>query len=999
MPYTRDAGKFMVTNYTEEHGLPQNSVRSMVMDHSGYLWIITDGGISRFDGHQFSEYNQFKFLRSVINIQPNPKDERAIYATTSSNEFFNIKDGVLTRGISPVDTNIYNPAFPGFLNKKFEVASGLPNLNIYQQENEDYLIPFTPSSHFYCKSDSIFLFQSLKKVVGYAHRTNDYWSYFRLNNTLYHLKKDGTITRFDKKRKWTGKLPFSLGSSYRIYWSNATNQAFVYSNRILYYLRADSKSGLTGQAILSDLELANITINSIYYDEKSEQIFIGSSAKGLFVYTAKIFQVALDSSKNADNIYYGQIAIKPNRILTSQGNLFTIQKDGSWTNQYLPRIKSDFRYDKYAIINDHKGRIWRKESDLLYVYDSTGQTCLKKMKLADHISQFYKDTDGRIWLGMLRIGLHYIDPQKDNFHLKIFIGPPLTKISFMSQDSDSTMWVGTGAGLFKIHLKNKIVERYKQFDGIYVRGMYTPNPNEIWVSTYENGLFLIRNGLVTKYPVDERGYLAHAHCITEDLYGFLWVPTNNGIFQFKKQQMIALQEGDRLPYYKFYNKSKGLSTNEFNGGCQSCSLTLSNGMLSFPSMDGLVFYEPRAFTNHKGANKIRIDQIRINDRISSFKNDSLILTDRPEQITINYSQPEFSNQLNQRFYYSISSQQFSNAGWYEQKRGDFNIVLTRPNPGNYTIQIKSISGFNKSQEVIKSLYIKIPPKWYETWWALSTLMILLLLLTYTILQSRLNRALRLNRILEVKVRNKTLTLLQTVRELEISQSQLQRQNQLSHFIIASLTHDIRSPLRFINEWVLSISTARRLTDLQTNSPIIYNTIQKMLHLTEHITSFLKILSKGSNTDQQQLNLRDLVIQNVDLLRSLDIAGTDKVHISIDSKSNIYTNKGLFGMVIHNLVDNAIKNNEVGAVQITSQTSQDYEELSIKNNGIEMPAYLVEWMNDRSEKAAQRPPEDYNGLGLIMIKRICEMLHVDLQYRVSSGTEVFLRLPKLPRNND
>jgi DNA-binding response OmpR family regulator/signal transduction histidine kinase len=50
-------------NYTLEHvsakdGLPQKSIRAIAVDHDGFLWVGTEKGLSRYDGHQFIDFSE-----------------------------------------------------------------------------------------------------------------------------------------------------------------------------------------------------------------------------------------------------------------------------------------------------------------------------------------------------------------------------------------------------------------------------------------------------------------------------------------------------------------------------------------------------------------------------------------------------------------------------------------------------------------------------------------------------------------------------------------------------------------------------------------------------------------------------------------------------------------------------------------------------------------------------------------------------------------------------
>jgi ligand-binding sensor domain-containing protein len=44
--------------WSSENGLPQNSVHRILQTRNGYLWVATEGGVARFNGLQFTIFNQ-----------------------------------------------------------------------------------------------------------------------------------------------------------------------------------------------------------------------------------------------------------------------------------------------------------------------------------------------------------------------------------------------------------------------------------------------------------------------------------------------------------------------------------------------------------------------------------------------------------------------------------------------------------------------------------------------------------------------------------------------------------------------------------------------------------------------------------------------------------------------------------------------------------------------------------------------------------------------------
>ncbi|MGB1040166.1 MAG: ATP-binding protein [Flavobacteriales bacterium] len=54
--------RYKFNSFTEINGLPSNSIQSLAQDATGYLWIGTDKGLSRFDGSSFVNYKKYNGL-------------------------------------------------------------------------------------------------------------------------------------------------------------------------------------------------------------------------------------------------------------------------------------------------------------------------------------------------------------------------------------------------------------------------------------------------------------------------------------------------------------------------------------------------------------------------------------------------------------------------------------------------------------------------------------------------------------------------------------------------------------------------------------------------------------------------------------------------------------------------------------------------------------------------------------------------------------------------
>ena len=94
--------------WSSENGLPQNSVHQVLQTRDGYLWIATEGGVARFNGIQFTVFNQESAPEFTSN------DTLCLAEDRSGGLWIGTSDGLLRY------------AGGGF--RRYTTADGLPSL-------------------------------------------------------------------------------------------------------------------------------------------------------------------------------------------------------------------------------------------------------------------------------------------------------------------------------------------------------------------------------------------------------------------------------------------------------------------------------------------------------------------------------------------------------------------------------------------------------------------------------------------------------------------------------------------------------------------------------------------------------------------------------------------------------------------------------------------------------------------------------------------------------
>ncbi len=83
-------GNFQYTTYTQENGLVSGTIRGLSKDREGFLWLMAENGLSRFDGYSFKkfEYNSSDST-SISSI-----DVRAMVSNTRGDLLFQTANGI-----------------------------------------------------------------------------------------------------------------------------------------------------------------------------------------------------------------------------------------------------------------------------------------------------------------------------------------------------------------------------------------------------------------------------------------------------------------------------------------------------------------------------------------------------------------------------------------------------------------------------------------------------------------------------------------------------------------------------------------------------------------------------------------------------------------------------------------------------------------------------------------------------------------------------------------
>lgn len=980
---------YWVQHFTDENGLPQNSVKAILRDRNGFIWLTTEAGLVRFDGHNF-----LTFDRSDIPISSNrirgfvpsftdgKKDDTSeFYALSEKDDYI----GIHQNGLVSVDTSFYtnykkhNP-LARKEPRRNSILGSLPAQYNVDPFSEHYFAAAGPHEYYIWRNDQVSFFSGERLVFTAKGPFRDF---ILIGAKPYGIDGRGHFTTIGAPHREvplegdiiTDKLYTGPQTKFLLLWSNVSRQAFIYLNDSFYTLKPTATGGLTTRRILTGFDFDVQNIVSAYYDEANGSLFLGSITKGLFLLKKKRFETHRLDARDADNAYYGQIPARGGAVLTGQGYLLGNTPDGSRPIAKRVSAFMENAYSKFTMAVNPDSAFWLRVGAELYKLDRTGENVLVHLPMPEPTRSLYVAPDGKLWVGCESNALYTVVEAGGKYTPRRMFTLGTKIVLAMAQENAETMLLGTETGLYRLNMQTGAFKTVKSLENMNVRSFYTTSDGT-WITTYGSGIYLLKNDEVVTLPLDTDRFLATAHCIVEDRKGFFWITTNRGLFQVAKKQLIDYAAGRKNQvYYLYYDKSNGFETNEFNGGCLPCALTLADSTVSLPSMDGLVWFKPDAIRAELPDKGIFINAIQEDGKALPIT-DTLRVSREYEQLRLTLATPYMGNVRNVQMHYALSGN--GRTGKWTQVGSDFTIRVPKMPYGSYELKIRKINGFGANSYSFKTIYLRIPRAWHETGWfrllAFLVLIALLLLL----------------------VRLRTAHLLKKERE-----SNLLRHYRVISQIMAAVHHDIQTPLHYIDYGLKHINTYLHKTG--TGNPLIVrmsdeslNTSQRLNALTSNILNYIKLQSKApsSRLTMEMLGVTELMAPVSKLFAAVATFREINIRTEIAPDLTVYSDASLLSIILHNLIDNALKVSQTEVV-ISAASADGRKKIMIENDGSGMPAEQTEWLNRRYKSyedwISASPNPDQKGIGLLIVKDLCMLLDITITASVPEENRTLVTL--------
>lgn len=1005
-------------------GLAQSAIIDITSDEYGYLWFGTHGGLSRYDGSEFTNfYHDSEDSTSLSNNTAwslkSTGDGHLWVGTTEGLNKFDWSKEHFIRYVSPEIKGIKISMIEKWSTDTLMLGTrqgiwffDVPNEAFFQMsqfsqfDGHDVLFQRTKAGDLLFNSKGIIHLytgneirqlevKGLRSVLSDSN--NNIWAITR--EKLLLVSADlSEIRTINENQPNSFRTKIIEGENGKIYVTSDQLQVYDLNGNLLETHRHDPDKAFS----LLDNALSAIHIggDGIWW--------IGTAGYGVSKYdpnkpTLGLLESKVGLSPSLSNSYVTSILTHDDQtVFVGTANSLDLFDAATYS---VTKLHSE-RVDYLCFEN---GRYWGATDDGLVELDISKKKVLKKIPLHNMISTraIKGFGDDLLWIAS-GAGLTKLDLKTETTELffppfaatgGINSGDWLTSIHKM----ENHLLLGTSVGLFSMDLASQTISKVddpvlSKLENSFIKCIEEDRSGIIWIGTSGDGLFRWDKESNTLGHFTRKDGLPNnvIYGILQDEKGFLWVSTNNGLSRLD----------DTIKKFVNLDINSGLQSNEFN---TSAYFKSPNGVFYFGGVKGLNYFNPGVIENPKrpethvtgfylGNERTSPNELGLETSIMDV--DTLVLDYNQNMLSFDFKSSNYTiSTLNQYAYY------------LENLEEDYNYVGNRRfsnysslPPGEYVFKVKSSNNNGVWDTTPAKLVIIITePYWQTTWFKIlvsSIVVILILSITGLRIRSLEKKEINLKKIVEERTRILQKTneeLKKTILEKEDTQQKLVQSEKMVALgtLSAGVGHEINNPLNIIDQALISLEN--ELGDNGTSNPQKLATyIKFMRNGVARATQIVKSLSNFSRSgisyseDCQIESLLDdcLLLLNSKIKHKAEI---EKKYTT--GGLSVKGNGGKLHQVFFNILSNAVQAiSRQGVISLTTSVEKEHLIVEISDTGGGIRPENINRIFDPF--FTTKEPGEGTGLGLSISHTIIKQHkgNLNVKSEINKGTTLTVSLP-------
>lgn len=987
--------------FTTNDGLPSSHIDHLTFDEQDFLWVSTDLGLARFNGHRFISYNAnpgnpFCLQERQVN---------SLYTDHEKRQWVCASDGLYSFDRT---TNSFKHYFVNPERSDISVAEVAdhplkPNCLIVCTKGWG-LQEFDIETETFNSEQAYMYQQMMTTSPGHilVDRHARLWCSLDKGITVIDLKSK-THRNLTDDYPWLGESGFKVQCMVE---DKAHNRIFIGTERA-GLIEVDMT---TLRFSVPSIAAKRITALKLTPDNR---LLIGSECQGLWRYDCETGQSVLMQQPGPVNL---DVAKVHSITYDSQMNLWLgiYQKgvymipnlNGFFTHKTINSDPQDERNlasvtgfaalpnGGRAYATDGAGVIAHYGDGVISHY-STRTSSLE----TDNVLAINALDNGTILVGTYQYGVYVIGTDRKLKRMPALSSIEHTSVKDFEVDTlGHTVFIATsGDGLFAYDYKAQTIESVSSPEDAmkWVNDLYLCSHRQLWISKADHVrcLDLNKGEFFNPYQPSSR---VSVRGFAETSDGELWMVSNNGLLHYNALDSTLVHVRDTADnqvrsYAAIMNSEDGRLWLASSGRVTQydtirhrfihyidpilssvgtindhASKRWPDRSFSFGGDNGIINYRPQDVDTYRRPTRpllftnLWIDNAptdydpRLGEDNALDKSlwcaTELRLPAARASFSLAYTIQDYNGEIG--ISYSYRMRGFEDE-WRANNDGEKMAIYQQLPAGEYVLEVRATQDNDEEGlgTVIRELRVIIQPEWYNTWW-FRLLWVSVLALLICFLADQINDH-------------------QRVRQ-DLHQAELQRQVKEGKLnMLTSVSHEIKTPLTLI------ISPLRKMMSRKTD-PATQSVLEMMYRNALRILMLVNQQMDVQKLDKNELvlHVRELHLRGFldDLMQYFShMAMTRHIDYKLimpqgEDDMSIWADPSQLDKALLNLMSNAMKFvPEEGRVNIeVSRPSDDKVRISIYNSGSHLPA-------DKQEAAFQ-------GIGLSLAREITRLHHGDISVR-------------------
>ena len=954
-------------HYTVNDGLPSSTCYDVIQDDRGFLWIATEGGLTKYDGYNFKTFTTSNGLVDNEVIKMEIDASGRIWLNTNRELSYMLNDSFYI--------------FDQVLNSEL-------NWNFKLQEDSHGLL-WIVRANILMVYDAITL--KPKKLEDFSNAgAKDYFiagvhddaMYIVYNKSLYKFRGTNLvdIVPFDNYVTTLSHFNgfFQIKSPYLYYsrqdelrkyhLNNGSDELFLKLDGKIRQLQIEDNEAW----ILSENSLSNAQLNADGVIISTEKILNGALCSRFLFDTEKNLWAAIYKNglmmlpPQKDNVHitdfgtYGSnnlesILIHDNKVIlgSEKGDLYI--KQNNEISSY--NLNEDTRFPVNRIIDilplGADGYLLSSDSGIHHVKDDE----IRQVVSTNGKNIFMKDDRVLIncYNGLYDIAIDdLIDPEAKLGNANEVLNKVIDNRSYTSiVDKNNSLWSANVIdGLTKISGRDTFY--FKTLSNIFnctISRLLELDNGLICAVTKGEGVILIKD--MTFKQISTKNGLSSNFCYDVSMSGNnIFVATNKGA------SIIDLEDFDKMKFsIKIIDMHNGLNSNEVQ------DVEYHNGELYLATNEGLVTYGLDRMTEIAETKQIFIEEFLVNGENKPVK-DSYSLKPHENNIRIKYISPDITSNQHTIYYYQLEG---IDKEWIQTTSTETHYSNLIAGTYNFKYKLDSVTG----DETVKSIEIIIEPKFVESsmfkFLILSGIGCLFLIPLYFSYHSQKRN------LLNLLVQKKSSEVEEKMKLLELSNSRLVSSNKELEQFAYIASHDLQEPINTIKGFG---EILKNKFDKETDPEalkmldMISSSSTRMKSLVQDLLVFSRI---GKEKKRSMIDMNEL-IENI-MNDMTDRIASNGAKVNWEGLPYILGYDVELRSLFQNLLSNAMKFQKEGVTPVVDISAREIDtgfEFSVKDNGIGIGAKHKERIFEIFQRLHNKDQYEGTGIGLAHCKKIVNL---------------------------